>query len=93
MKLCPCRLDCGEFPEQTLFTIEELKAIKGVLPSSGKSVFESLRKALQNNGWVNTEATVQVLRQPLMRLCARYLFLEKRRNYALNPVGKCIPDL
>ena len=82
------RLDCGEFPDQVLFTPDELSALEGSLPINEKSVHESLRKVLQNNSWFGNKALHQSLHAPLMKLCARYLFVEKRRKYALNPVGK-----
>jgi hypothetical protein len=31
---------------------------------------------------------VLAMQEPLMRLCARYLFLEKRRGCALDSVGE-----
>ena len=31
-----------------------------------------------------------VMKGILLRLCARYLYLEKRRGLAFNPVGECV---
>lgn len=39
---------------------------------------------------MENETLVQILREPLMRSCAWYLYREKRRNYALNLVGEFI---
>ncbi len=36
------------------------------------------------------EAKAKLLENPLMRLCAHYLFVEKRRGFALDSVGRFI---
>lgn len=43
---------------------------------------------VSHNTWVNNVDAADVMKAPLMRLCARYLYLEKRRAYALNSVGR-----
>ena len=37
--------------------------------------------------WAQSEKLSSALEMLLMRLCAKYLFLEKRRNFALDPVA------
>ena len=51
---------------------------------------QSFKKSLENNAWFRNKELVRQLEAPLMRLCARYLYLEKRRGYALNPVGELV---
>lgn len=51
-------------------------------------VWQILAGELRSNRWVADERLVQLLRMPLMRKCAHYLYGEKRRAYALNSVGK-----
>ena len=73
--------------EQLLFTDAEFKQLQELLCTNEVTVFEQLRKLLISNTWVNNEHLVNVLQVPLSRLCARYLYVEKRRGNALNPVG------
>ena len=55
---------------------------------SNTAIYESLKKAFHNNAWHQNRDYVHALEGPLSRLCARYLYLEKHRGFALNPVGK-----
>ncbi|CAG8683599.1 27522_t:CDS:10 [Dentiscutata erythropus] len=41
---------------------------------------------IKKNEWFKDEYSVQVLKPILLRLCARYILTEKRRNFALDPV-------
>lgn len=50
-------------------------------------VIKKLTKLLITNGWIQDETLAQILEFPFMRLCCRYLYLEKRRGYALDSVG------
>lgn len=42
---------------------------------------------VSQHSWVKNEDMMKAMKAPLMRLCARYLYIEKRRGYALNPVA------
>ena len=54
----------------------------------GKEVFiENLVTSLKTNSWLGNQELTSVLKPILMRLCARYLYQEKRRNFALNSVA------
>ncbi|KAH0619655.1 hypothetical protein JD844_000503 [Phrynosoma platyrhinos] len=66
------------------FTDAEYQEISEV---TGAPAVEILKRLLMNNEWVRSERLIQVLQQPLMRLCAWYLYGEKHRGYALNPVA------
>lgn len=47
-----------------------------------------LKETLERGDWAADAATAKALKAPLMRLCARYLAIEKRsRGRALDPVG------
>ena len=52
------------------------------------SALELFKQMLNDHTWTSNEDIAQLVKKPLMRLCARYLYIEKRRGYALNPVGK-----
>lgn len=67
-----------------LFTESEWQEICEI---TGDSTTETLKKLLNTNEWVRSEKLIQVLHPPLMRLCAWYLYGEKHRGYALNPVA------
>jgi malonyl-CoA decarboxylase len=48
---------------------------------------EELRRLLAAGEWLRSERLALLLEPVLMRLCAWYLYGEKRRGYALNPVA------
>lgn len=74
--------------EASIFHEKELKLLKTHLEvSSDSMVYDRLRKMFSNNSWVENEDLVSTLEEPLMRLCAFYLYKEKRRNYTLNSVA------
>ncbi|XP_060110309.1 malonyl-CoA decarboxylase, mitochondrial [Heteronotia binoei] len=66
------------------FTESEFREISKI---TGDPAVEVLKRLLTNNEWVWSERLVGLLRQPLLRLCAWYLYGEKHRGYALNPVA------
>ncbi|XP_048726703.2 malonyl-CoA decarboxylase, mitochondrial isoform X1 [Caretta caretta] len=67
-----------------LFTDAECKEISEI---TGDPAAEKLKRLLTNNEWVRSEKLVKALHSPFMRLCAWYLYGEKHRGYALNPVA------
>ncbi|XP_054435098.1 malonyl-CoA decarboxylase, mitochondrial [Pteronotus mesoamericanus] len=67
-----------------LFTDSEYKEISEI---TGEPIHETLKVFLSSSEWVKSEKLVRVLQAPLMRLCAWYLYGEKHRGYALNPVA------
>ncbi|XP_065519137.1 malonyl-CoA decarboxylase, mitochondrial isoform X2 [Lathamus discolor] len=73
-----------ELERNELFTESEWQEISEI---TGDTTTETLKKILNNNEWVRSEKLVQVLHSPFMRLCAWYLYGEKHRGYALNPVA------
>ncbi|CAG8738536.1 34163_t:CDS:10 [Gigaspora margarita] len=46
-----------------------------------------LYNIIKTNEWFKNEHSVQVLKPILLRLCARYILTEKRRNLAFDPVA------
>ncbi|XP_054245459.1 malonyl-CoA decarboxylase, mitochondrial [Indicator indicator] len=73
-----------ELERNKLFTESEWQEISEI---TGDSSTETLKKLLNNNEWVRSEKLIKVLHSPFMRLCAWYLYGEKHRGYALNPVA------
>ncbi|XP_039359515.1 malonyl-CoA decarboxylase, mitochondrial isoform X2 [Mauremys reevesii] len=67
-----------------LFTDAEYQDISEI---TGDPATEKLKRLLTNNEWVRSERLVKALHSPFMRLCAWYLYGEKHRGYALNPVA------
>ncbi|KAJ7997727.1 hypothetical protein DPEC_G00215120 [Dallia pectoralis] len=70
-----------------LLTDPEWKEVAEVTNTSSTSALDALRRLIGSGEWTRSERLVQVLEAPLMRLCAWYLYGEKRRGYALNPVA------
>ncbi|MFO1128216.1 MAG: malonyl-CoA decarboxylase [Rhodospirillales bacterium] len=73
--------------DSELLVGSERKAIANTLGIT-KGAKGWLKVQLQSGEWTNDEATTKVLKPILMRLCARYLARESRReNHCLDPVA------
>lgn len=60
----------------------------GILAVKDEQTFwNRLIQLLRSGNWITDQTLVESFREPLMRICAHYLYNEKRRGYALNPVG------
>nr|XP_045607335.1 malonyl-CoA decarboxylase, mitochondrial-like isoform X2 [Procambarus clarkii] len=71
-----------------IFTETEVNALQIYLEvDSSSEVYERLRKLFTTNGWIEEPDVVETLEVPLMRLCAYYLYIEKRRGYTLDSVA------
>ncbi|XP_039665800.1 malonyl-CoA decarboxylase, mitochondrial [Perca fluviatilis] len=71
-----------------LLSEQEWKEVEQATDSApGTPAIEALRKLIATGEWLRSERLTRVLEPVLMRLCAWYLYGEKRRGYALNPVG------
>ncbi|KAK1135496.1 hypothetical protein K0M31_000085 [Melipona bicolor] len=68
-----------------VFTDEEYDAVQKVL--NEENIVLGLKKILNNSLWTRDVVICEVLKKPLLRACAWYLYKEKRRNYALNNVA------
>lgn len=71
---------------QSNFSDRDQSPIGGV--DGPTSVYQRLRKMLSTNSWARDPVLKAYLEKPLTRLCAYYLYKEKRRGYALNSVGE-----
>ncbi|KAI9555443.1 hypothetical protein GHT06_017958 [Daphnia sinensis] len=58
-----------------------------LINSTKENPFGQLRNLLVDSSWMREEAKATLLKHPLMRLCAHYLFVEKRRGFALDSVA------
>ena len=83
---------------QTLLKPEEEESLNALLIQDAKdnasnNVHEKeeflaqLQSVIVKNKWVENEELANALQTPLMRLCAQYLYLEKRRNLAFDSVA------
>ena len=71
-----------------MFTQDELNTLQSHLSvNSNFDMYDALRKILTSNSWLENENLVNSIQPALMRLCASYLYSEKRRGYALDGVG------
>lgn len=70
-----------------LLSEAELESIASLSNSSSELPLETLKDLTSNHSWIQKEYVMNTLKEPLMRLCAKYLYVEKRRGYALNPVA------
>ena len=61
-----------------------------LIKSTKENPLGELRHLLVDSSWIREEAKAKLLENPLMRLCAHYLFVEKRRGFALDSVGEVL---
>ncbi|KAK1163378.1 malonyl-CoA decarboxylase, mitochondrial-like [Acipenser oxyrinchus oxyrinchus] len=73
-----------EGPSNRILSDMEFRDIEEI---TGGRAYETMRKLLSTNEWVSSGRLVKALEPVLMRLCAWYLYGEKHRGYALNPVA------
>ncbi|CAH0384967.1 unnamed protein product [Bemisia tabaci] len=66
------------------FPVDEIKKFLG---QDDESFWRRLRQLFASNAWYKEPALREILEEPLMKLCAHYLFNEKKRSYALNSVA------
>ncbi len=77
----------GESPD-SVFTVAELEAFSKALDIEDRQqLVGAIGDSLRTNAWTADSELSEALETPLMRLCARYLYLEKRRNQAVNSVA------
>ncbi|XP_021913341.1 malonyl-CoA decarboxylase, mitochondrial-like isoform X2 [Zootermopsis nevadensis] len=79
------RLKTAEKGRREVLTSEEVEQLKSYLQTD--MLWSELKKLFKTNGWAADTKLVSLLEAPLMRLCAEYLYLEKRRGYALDNVA------
>ncbi|XP_075998486.1 malonyl-CoA decarboxylase, mitochondrial [Genypterus blacodes] len=71
-----------------LLSEQEWREVEQATDSApGTPAMDALRKLISTSDWLRSERLVRVLEPVLMRLCAWYLYGEKRRGYAFNPVA------
>lgn len=68
-----------------IFTSEEQESIKNIFQTD--DILSMLKKVFNNSLWTSDEQLSNLLKKPLLRACAWYLYKEKRRSYALNNVA------
>ncbi|XP_023708296.1 malonyl-CoA decarboxylase, mitochondrial isoform X2 [Cryptotermes secundus] len=79
------RLKTAEKGQRGVLTAEEAEQLRSHLQTD--TLWSELKQLFKTNGWVSDSKLVSLLEVPLMRLCAGYLYLEKRRGYALDSVA------
>ncbi|RKO82711.1 malonyl-CoA decarboxylase, partial [Blyttiomyces helicus] len=57
------------------------------ISSSQREGSEGLREALAGDAWVQDQRVYDVVKPILLRLASRYILLEKKRTFALDPVA------
>ncbi|XP_035732332.1 malonyl-CoA decarboxylase, mitochondrial-like isoform X1 [Vespa mandarinia] len=68
-----------------IFTLKEQETIQKILQS--EDIFTTLKNLFNNSLWITDEQLSELLKKPLLRASAWYLYKEKRRSYALNNVA------
>ena len=77
-----------------LFTDKELRTLNTFFHcDTEEDMCQKLRIYLDttsNNSWHKNPQFLDIIKEPLIRICAQYLVNEKKRGYAFNSVGKCM---
>ncbi|GIY64644.1 malonyl-CoA decarboxylase, mitochondrial [Caerostris darwini] len=72
----------------SFFSERDQSLLKNLLSSGDQqNIWSSLQSVIASNRWINDENLIQCLKSPLMKICAHYLYIEKRRSNALNSVA------
>ncbi|XP_054707075.1 malonyl-CoA decarboxylase, mitochondrial-like isoform X2 [Uloborus diversus] len=69
------------------FTEREKKEMEQIFNCDMHDVWFSLHQAIISNRWISDEDLKELLRIPLLKICAHYLLKEKRRANVLNSVA------
>lgn len=80
---------------ERLFLPSEMRTLMEAFMTEGYSdenyslmlFMQKLQVFLTTNKWFQSEDAKLAMEEPLMRLCVRYLYHEKHRGFALNPVA------
>ena len=93
-KIQSCRRgECQTFlkaqEEESLlpFLTQDAADSKSNISKEKEEYLAQLYSVIINNKWIENEGLANALQTPLMRLCAQYLYLEKRRNFAFDSVA------
>ncbi|GFO27221.1 malonyl-coa decarboxylase, mitochondrial [Plakobranchus ocellatus] len=77
----------GEDPGVPLLLPNELNDLAPFKQPSQASPLETFRDLVASHEWFSNIELTRAMVGPLMRLCANYLYIQKKRKYALNPVA------
>jgi len=78
----------SELLPQEIQSLQFLQINDGVVHQKSKDAVDILKDILKNDSWITSNPNyTDILKPILLRLCSRYLILEKRRGVALNQVG------
>lgn len=72
---------------ETILTKFNWREADVLIKSSNEKPYEQLRQILVDSSWMKDDSKSQMLQNPLMRLCAHYLYTEKRRGFAVDSVA------
>lgn len=81
------KIKCAERGENVFPNGLWAKVKEYVSTEKGPQGWAELRKLLYTNMWYQDPELIALLEHPLMVSCARYLYLEKRRGFALDNVA------
>lgn len=77
------------FVGDNFLPLKDWKELLNNLNSNSESdAWAKIKSMLLDNSWFKDENLVNALKTPLMVSCSGYLYLEKRRGFAYDPVGK-----
>lgn len=72
---------------QTLLLEDEQEIIQGSHSNTELSSLSLFKNLLETSEWHLNPSIADCLRKPLVRLCTKYLYKEKRRGFVMDPVG------
>ena len=72
---------------ETILTKFDWREANVLIKSTNGKPYEQLRQILVDSSWMKDDSKSKLLEFPLMRLCAHYLYAEKRRGFAVDSVA------
>jgi len=81
------RLAEADHPTAVFLPCEVARLVEGLKVSEADLHGELTKLFGGSNKWLTDQGLVDVLKDPLVRLCAVYLYSVKRRGYAYDPVA------
>ncbi|XP_067004355.2 malonyl-CoA decarboxylase, mitochondrial [Anabrus simplex] len=79
------KIKAAEKGQTDILLDKEIEDLQAYLKTD--NLWAELKRLFKTNGWISDIDLIRMMETPLMRLCARYLYLEKRRGYALDSVA------
>ncbi|KAJ3218975.1 hypothetical protein HDU67_003339 [Dinochytrium kinnereticum] len=80
-------IQSGNHTEDKLLLDSEIETLRSIQKVDSRPAWEVLRDCLQTDEWHKKASKNSAFKPIMLRLCSRYLLLEKKRSFSLDPVA------